>query len=418
MAILERNELRTQDKLAIASAFGDLLDADAGDLDRVVDRIAERLADHVGHVDFFASPLREAWDVSDFGSTADTVGLSRLQALRHKKQVVLYGPPGTGKTYEAKQLADRLICLEAGRRWGTANYLRMRERLGEVVRTQVRRRQLHAGYSYEDFVVGLRVAENGETEPYRGDLLQLIDEMRAARVTSPDPTPLPWVLILDEINRTDLSRLLGEAFSALDDRDAAIELPSVGGHRVDALKLPDDLYVIGTMNLIDQSVEQFDFALRRRFLWLWSGFRRDIIPLVLRERWERMDRAARPWIDAHPWEHLRADLDRLAARAEALNDAVRRSPLLGADYELGHTYFFDVAEFIADDPRLRFDRHGQGRYLWDAEGRPLGPLTDLWNHSIQPLISEYLSGLDAGARDRQLADLEGVFLARGEEADG
>ena len=88
-----------------------------------------------------------------------------------------------------------------------------------------------------------------------------------------DPEPLPWVLILDEINRTDLSRLLGEAFSALDDRDAQIDLPAVGGHAVDPFKLPDDLFLIGTMNTIDQSVEQLDFAMRRRFFWLHSGFR-------------------------------------------------------------------------------------------------------------------------------------------------
>ena len=209
------------------------------------------------------------------------------------------GRPGTGKTFEAKALADRLIRNEAIRRWGPVEYLRNRERVSELVRRQVRRRQLHQAYSYEDFMIGLRVAENGETEPYRGDLLQLIDEIRQTRVTSMDPEPLPWVLILDEINRTDLSRLLGEAFSALDDRDAQIDLPAVGGHAVDPFKLPEDLYLIGTMNTIDQSVEQLDFAMRRRFFWLHSGFRGHIIPTVVRERWEALDHGARPWLARH-----------------------------------------------------------------------------------------------------------------------
>jgi len=405
----QQRALLPDDRLAVVSAFGSI--AESEDLDIAFETVRGRLEALVGDVDFHASPLREAWDLSDRALGFTSRGLPRLAALRHKRQVVLYGPPGTGKTFEAKHLAERLIRYEAMQRWGVENYLRMRERLGEIVRAQVRRRQLHAGYSYEDFVVGLRVAENGETEPYRGDLLQLIDEMRAARVTSPDPAPLPWVLILDEINRTDLSRLLGEAFSALDDRGAAIELPSVGGHRVDALKLPDDLYVIGTMNLIDQSVEQFDFALRRRFLWLWSGFRAEMIPQVLRERWEAMDRTQRPWLSRHPWDELAPDVMRLAERASALNQAVDSSPLLGSDYELGHTYFFDVAEFIADDPRLRFGSDGIGRYLWDEDGQPLGPLVDLWSHSLQPLLLEYLSGLDAVARDRQMQELESVFLA-------
>ena len=403
--------LTDEDRLAIVGAFAELLDCPIHDLDVALATIRERLAGIVGEVDVHASPLREAWDLSDSGGEVAAGGLTRLAALRHKKQVVIYGPPGTGKTYEAKALADRLIRFEAARRWGVHDYVRNRERLAEVVRTQVRRRQLHAGYSYEDFVVGLRVAEDGMTEAYRGDLLQLIDEMRAARLMSADVEPLPWVLILDEINRTDLSRLLGEAFSALDDRGAAIELPSVGGHKVDALKLPDDLYVIGTMNLIDQSVEQFDFALRRRFLWLHSGFRRPMIPLVLEQKWRAMDLSARPWLAQHPWERVAPDIDRLAGRAAALNEAICRSPLLGAEYEMGHTYFFDIASLIADDPALRLHGQATDGYLWAADGRPRGPLLDLWTHSLQPLLVEYLSGLDAGAREREMRELEAVFTA-------
>jgi 5-methylcytosine-specific restriction enzyme B len=297
------------------------------------------------------------------------------------------------------------------RRWGPVEYLKRRERVSELVRQQVRRRQLHQAYSYEDFIIGLRVAENGETEPYRGDLLQLIDEIRQARVTSMDPEPLPWVLILDEINRTDLSRLLGEAFSALDDRDAQIDLPAVGGHAVGPFKFPEDLYLIGTMNTIDQSVEQLDFAMRRRFFWLHSGFRTHVIPTVVRARWEALDKAARPWIARHPWDALEPDVARLADRAAALNHAIAESPLLGPDYELGHTYFFDVVGFVADQPLLRSTAAAPGQYLWDVEGRPAAALIDLWSHSMEPLLADYLSGLDGGARDAHLRELASVFLA-------
>ncbi len=228
------------EKHAIADAFGSLApDETRDDVDQTLFAVRARLgALHAAGtialphgVDYHTQPLCETWDAGELGRHRD--GLSHLDALRHKQQVVLYGPPGTGKTFEAKALADRLIRGEAIRRWGPVAYLQQRERVSELVRQQVRRRQLHQAYSYEDFVIGLRVAENGETEPYRGDLLQLIDEIRQARVTSMDLAPLPWVLILDEINRTDLSRLLGEAFSALDDRDAQIDLPAVGGHVVE-----------------------------------------------------------------------------------------------------------------------------------------------------------------------------------------
>lgn len=398
------------DKVAIVTAFSGLLDDMAGDVDEALEAVERRLLELHGECDFYSSPLREAWDVQDSEASSEGAGLSPLAALLHKRQIILYGPPGTGKTYDAKQLADRLIRYEAAKRWGISAYLKGRERLGEVVRSQVRRRQLHGGYSYEDFVVGLRVAENGETEPYRGDLLQLIDEMRATRVTSPDPAPLPWVLILDEINRTDLSRLLGEAFSALDDRGTAIDLPSVGGHRVEALQLPADLYLVGTMNLIDQSVEQFDFALRRRFLWVFSGFRAEIIPRVVGDRWKALEGSGPVWLRGHTWAMVRPDIERLARRAAALNRMITDSPLLGADYELGHTYFFDVASFIANDSRLLLSSASRGEYLWDSTGTPLKPLLDLWRHSLQPLLNEYLSGLDAGARSRQLHELETTFL--------
>jgi 5-methylcytosine-specific restriction protein B len=407
-----------EEKHAIADAFGSLAaDEDRDDVDHTLFAVRARLEQlaaagtiSLPHgVDYHAEPLCETWDAGELGRGRS--GMSHLDALRHKKQVVLYGPPGTGKTFEAKALADRLIRGEAMRRWGPVESLQRRERVSELVRQQVRRRQLHQAYSYEDFVIGLRVAENGETEPYRGDLLQLIDEIRQARVTSMDPEPLPWVLILDEINRTDLSRLLGEAFSALDDRDAQIDLPAVGGHAVDPFKFPHDLYLIGTMNTIDQSVEQLDFAMRRRFFWLHSGFRRHVIPAVLRARWEALDEGARPWIARHPWDALEPDVAQLADHAAALNHAIAESPLLGPDYELGHTYFFDVVGFVADQPRLRSTATAPGHYLWDAEGRPAPALVDLWSHSMEPLLADYLSGLDGGARDAHLRELASVFLA-------
>jgi 5-methylcytosine-specific restriction protein B len=414
-----------EEKQAIADALGSLADArDRDDVDRTLFAVRARLEELAARggislpdgVDYYGHPLRETWDAGELGRAAGRghAGLTHLDALRHKKQVVLYGPPGTGKTFEAKALADRLIRNEAIRRWGPIEYLRNRERVSELVRRQVRRRQLHQAYSYEDFVIGLRVAENGETEPYRGDLLQLIDEIRQTRVTSMDPEPLPWVLILDEINRTDLSRLLGEAFSALDDRDAQIDLPAVGGHPVDPFKLPEDLFLVGTMNTIDQSVEQLDFAMRRRFFWLHSGFRGHVIPIVLRARWEALDDASRPWLAGHPWEALEPEIERLADHAAALNHAIAESPLLGVDYEIGHTYFFDVVGFVADQPRLRSSATAPGNYLWAADGRPTPALIDLWSHALEPLLADYLSGLDGGARDALLRELEAVFLASAE----
>jgi 5-methylcytosine-specific restriction protein B len=102
---------------------------------------------------------------------------------------------------------------------------------------------------------------------------------------------------------------------------------------------------------------------------------------------------------------------RLADHAAALNHAIAESPLLGADYEIGHTYFFDVVGFVVDQPRLRSTATAPGNYLWAADGRPTSALIDLWTHSLEPLLADYLAGLDGGARDSHLRELQAVFLA-------
>jgi 5-methylcytosine-specific restriction protein B len=171
----------------------------------------------------------------------------------------------------------------------------------ELIRTQVRRLQLHPAYSYEDFIRGLRL-EEGNTVARDGDLLELIKEVQRAEDDPPAGLePLPWVLILDEINRADLSRLFGEAFSVLEDRDAGVRLPIQGPGLEPEITMPEDVFLIGTMNLIDQSVEQLDFALRRRFLWLPRGFERDVIPEVVELLWRDTDVEQFPWIKRYPW---------------------------------------------------------------------------------------------------------------------
>ena len=120
-----------EEKQAIADALGSLAtDADREDVDRTLFAVRSRLEELAAHgeislpggVDYYGDPLRETWDAGERGRGRS--GLSHLDALRHKRQVVLYGPPGTGKTFEAKALADRLIRNEAIRRWGPIEYLK------------------------------------------------------------------------------------------------------------------------------------------------------------------------------------------------------------------------------------------------------------------------------------------------------
>ena len=378
------------DKQRIAKAFAGLVDNDEPDLDRRLYAIREHLTELLpkDDLDFYWEPLAQAWsswaDESEFGS---------IDALQYKRQVVLDGPPGTGKTYRASKLAELLIRRHALMEWGAARFFQDQDAVATAVEENVRRLQLHPSYSYEEFIRGLALGENGKMEYRPGFLLRLIDEMKKR----PPGGRLPFVVILDEVNRVDLSRVLGEAFSLLADRDEDVALIGLDDERV-TLRIPEDLYVIGTMNLIDQSVEQLDFALRRRFLWIPCNFDPDALIAILEAQWSP--------VRAYSWARVQPDMERLVEAAIALNERVRASELLGEQYEVGHTYFLDVIGFLGEHLA---GRRSVSAFLW-RNGKPEEPVKTLWRLSLQPLLREYLAGLDKDSREAELVALRQAFL--------
>lgn len=342
-------------------------------------------------IDFYRSPLVEVWN--DAGESGE--GAAPMDALRHKKQVILYGPPGTGKTFRAKRVSDRLIRSALLAKHGAKAYFE-KVKPGEIeseIRDRIHRLQLHPAYGYEDFVRGLHIDGNGATVYRLGYLPRLVDRMNT------EDTDLPRVLILDEINRTDLSRMLGECFSLLEDRDQEIELPGLDtAGKSMTLCIPKNLYVIGTMNLIDQSVEQMDFALRRRFLWVLCPFDGEALVSAAKDLWDRGHCRV-------GWDKVETDFVKLAQAAKTLNGEIHGSPLLGAQYEIGHTYLLDAVSFLKDDLGTR-----PQTFLWKKNGKAKRPVEQTWELSLKPLILEYLSGLDAKSREAEIARLASAFL--------
>jgi MoxR-like ATPase len=167
--------------------------------------------------------------------------LEMFELLRLKKNLILQGPPGVGKTFVAKRLAYVLI--------------------GHRGDARVRMVQFHPSYSYEDFIQGYRPSENGSFERRDGVFFGF------CKLAEADPEQ-PYVFIIDEINRGNLSKILGELMMLLepDKRGPGYAMPLAYARPDEPLfSVPPNLHLIGMMNTADRSLAMVDYALRRRF---------------------------------------------------------------------------------------------------------------------------------------------------------
>lgn len=223
-----------------------------------------------------------------------------LQRWQSKKNLILQGPPGTGKTWLAKRLAKALIDSKS------------------PSDEQLRVVQFHPALSYEDFVRGYRPGGNGKLTLTDGVFLQVVE---AARF-QPD---VDHVLIIEEINRGNPAQVLGEILTLIEsskrNKEAAMELayPRRVGER---FYVPENLYVIGTMNVADRSLALVDLALRRRFAFV------NLVP-GLNAAWEQWCLAK--GMDAASIAHIRSEI-------EALNQEISQDSALGAQFQIGHSY--------------------------------------------------------------------------------
>jgi 5-methylcytosine-specific restriction protein B len=262
---------------------------------------------------------------------------SVLDALKRKGQVILYGPPGTGKTYLALSTALAL----GGRVDAIAT--RSQERnaaVSALVKTeQVQLVTFHPSYGYEDFVEGYKPSP-AATGP--GLTLELSDgvfhSLCTAALAAPDRT---FLLVIDEINRGDLPRILGELVTCLelDKRGLPVTLPISKR----PFTVPSNVRIIGTMNTADRSISHLDAAVRRRFAFLPIGPDPDAIagavgPLDLPEFFDE------------------------------LNSRITRH--VDADHQLGHAYLMNGGDPLETEEEL----------------------AAAFSHDILPLLEDYCLG--------------------------
>ena len=242
-----------------------------------------------------------------------------LDRLRVKKNVILQGPPGTGKTWLAKRLAFALM--------------------GQKDESKVRAVQFHPNLSYEDFVRGWRPTGEGK--------LSLVDGvfMEAIKAASKDSSSR-FVVVIEEINRGNPAQIFGELLTLLEagkrTPSEGLELcyPDADGKRR-PVHIPENLFVIGTMNIADRSLALVDLALRRRFAFV------DLEP--------RLGATWRDWVvkqcavDAT----LVADIER---RIGELNEQIAADARLGKQFRIGHSYVTPAYPLEAGETRKWFQQ--------------------------------------------------------------
>ena len=321
-----------------------------------------------------------------------------------KKQIVKYGSPGTGKTYIAKKIAQTQFNV-----W--------KNTVGENIDLKFEDAcdfvQFHPSYSYEDFIEGLRpklvdgMAQlqltNGvfkmlckkaslwevdifnwaeqkliKRDLHKGfetitvnDLKDVSDKEKHWNILEgAKPEELikdlipPFFMVIDEINRAELSRVFGELmycmeyrgvngaiktqYASLNNKETAV-IQMGSGYK---FFIPNNVFIIASMNTIDRSVDSFDFALRRRFKWEEVRPNYELLTHHLETNYKQ-------------WSSISKNLKKL-------NEAIEIESLLGKDFCIGHAYLWNLN--------------------YAKEMTPKEVRKSLWNDSIGSLLEEYLRG--------------------------
>lgn len=280
------------------------------------------------------------------------------------KNIIFYGAPGTGKTYTVQNSIKQKV-LQSG------------DNIEDVAMFT----QFHPSFGYEDFIEGLKPhIKGGATELkltsgiFKKFCKEAIINLKESRIKNQEPKS--YYFIADEINRAELSTVFGELLLCLEE-SKRVDFDSKGNLIDESMTIdtqysylysneddrvleesnkfgvPANLYFIGTMNDIDRSIDSFDLALRRRFIWERMDCNYDVV--VNSETLKDID-DLEPYIDI----------------CKKINSFISKELGLGKSYEIGHSYFMDI--------------HVNQKNITKKS------VQDLFEKKLKPLIEEYLRG--------------------------
>lgn len=227
---------------------------------------------------------------------------------------ILFGPPGTGKTYNTVNMALDIVCpLSGGLKWETKSRDEARDKYQEMLPNgRIVFVTFHQSISYEDFIEGIKPEPTKDGKITYAVKNGIFKELCAKAENDKSQN---YVMIIDEINRGNVANIFGELISLIEDDKrcgASEELCAELPYSHDIFSVPKNVYIIGTMNTADRSVEALDSALRRRFTFKEMMPKSELVPEE---------------------NNVRSIFKIINQRIEVLKDR---------EHQIGHSYFMGV----------------------------------------------------------------------------